>query len=175
MLKFIIVPEQTTIEEAIVENNNSTTTATSVVVTATGTTTANVQPIIIQMAAHPSNAVIHHQQAGSSTFFHHHPTTIPTVIPLQTATIRPLGAPVSVMPPNKLPLPRNTSTSATGKLCRGHTGHITYRYIDLSMFFLLKLLEPAEQPMAGSSSSDGKILEGDNFQNYGGKDQCIYM
>ena len=131
---FITVPEQQSIEEAIVENNNSTTTATSVVVTAAGTTTANVQPIIIQMAAHPSNAVIH-QQAGSSTFFHHHPTTIPTVIPLQTATIRPLGAPVSVMPPNKLPLPRNTSTSATGNLC---SGHITYKYNDPSMIFPLK-------------------------------------
>ena len=82
------------------------------------------------MAAHPSNAVIH-QQAGSSTFFHHHPTTIPTVIPLQTATIRPLGAPVSVMPPNKLPLPRNTSTSATGKSCRGHNDTL---HIDTLIF-----------------------------------------
>ena len=97
------------IEEAVIRNNNSTT-ATSVVVTGT---TSNCQPIIIQMApAHPQNVI---QQASS--FFHHHPTTIPTMIPLQTATIRPLGAPVSVMPPNKLPLPRNTSTSATGKLC----------------------------------------------------------
>ena len=96
------------IEEAI-DNNN--TNASSVVVTGT---TANVQPIIIQMApAHHHQNVIHQP----SSFFHH-PTTIhPTVIPLQTATIRPLGSPVSVMPPNKLPLPRNTSTSATGKLC----------------------------------------------------------
>ena len=29
--------------------------------------------------------------------------------------------------------------------------------------------------MHGSSSFEGKIVEGDNFQNYGGKDQCIYM
>ena len=45
----------------------------------------------------------------------------------------------------------------------------------LCMIFPLKLLNPGKQPMAGPSSSDGKIMEGDNFQNYGGKDQCIYM
>ena len=28
--------------------------------------------------------------------------------------------------------------------------------------------------MASPSSSDGKIIEGDNFQNYGGMYQCIY-
>ena len=106
----VSVQNANTIEiEGGIDNNN--TNASSVVVTGT---TANVQPIIIQMApAHHHQNVIHQP----SSFFHH-PTTIhPTVIPLQTATIRPLGAPVSVMPPNKLPLPRNTSTSATGKLC----------------------------------------------------------
>ena len=30
--------------------------------------------------------------------------------------------------------------------------------------------ELAEQPMAGQTS-----MKGDNFPNYGGKDQCIYM
>ena len=29
--------------------------------------------------------------------------------------------------------------------------------------------------MAGLSSSERLIMEGDNFQNYGGKDQCIHM
>ena len=28
---------------------------------------------------------------------------------------------------------------------------------------------------AGSSSIEGQNMEGDNFQNYGGKDLCIYM
>ena len=32
-----------------------------------------------------------------------------------------------------------------------------------------KLLELAKQPMAGPSSSDGKIMEGDIFQTYGGR------
>ena len=27
----------------------------------------------------------------------------------------------------------------------------------------------------GSISFEGKIMEGDNFQDHGGKDQCIYM
>ena len=36
-----------------------------------------------------------------------------------------------------------------------------------------KLLKPAEQPMAVQSNSDEKITEGDNFQNHGGKGQCI--
>ena len=45
-----------------------------------------------------------------------------------------------------------------------------------SMIFLSKLLELAKQPMASPSSSDGNIMEVDNFQNYGDmKDQCIYM
>ena len=66
-------------------------------------TTNSVQPIIIQMAA-PQNVI---QQPS---FFH--PSTIATVIPFQTASIRPLGAPFgTVMPPNKLPLPRNASAS----------------------------------------------------------------
>ena len=43
------------------------------------------------------------------SFFH--PSTMATVIPLQTTSIRPLGAPLSVMPPNKLPLPRNAAAS----------------------------------------------------------------
>ena len=29
--------------------------------------------------------------------------------------------------------------------------------------------------MAGPSNSEGKIMEGDNLQNYGRKDQCIYI
>ena len=69
------------------------------------TSTNSVQPIIIQMAA-PQNVI---QQPS---FFH--PSTIATVIPFQTASMRPLGASLTVMPPNKLPLPRNASTS-TGK------------------------------------------------------------
>ena len=44
-----------------------------------------------------------------------------------------------------------------------------------SMIFPSKLLEPAEQPMACPSISEVNIMEGDNFQNYGGKDQCIYI
>ena len=43
------------------------------------------------------------------------------------------------------------------------------------MIFPSKLLEPAKQTMAGPSSSDGKIMECDNFQNYARKDQCIYI
>ena len=43
------------------------------------------------------------------------------------------------------------------------------------MFCPPKLLESAEQPMAGPSSFGGQNIEGDNFQNYGGKDQCIYL
>jgi len=45
--------------------------------------------------------------------------------------------------------------------------HCYSRSVILADFF--------EQPMASSSSFDGKIMEVDNFQNYGGKDQCIYM
>ena len=45
-----------------------------------------------------------------------------------------------------------------------------------SMIFPSKLLEPAKQPVASPSSSDGNIMEGDNFKNYcDWKDQCIYM
>ena len=33
----------------------------------------------------------------------------------------------------------------------------------------------AKQPMVSLGSSERQIMEGDNFQNYGGKDQCIYM
>ena len=36
-----------------------------------------------------------------------------------------------------------------------------------SMIFPSKLLEPAKQPVASPSSSDGNIMEGDNSQNYG--------
>ena len=66
-----------------------------------------------------------------------------------------------------------------------HKNHIIYRDIDPShfnfekkipsMIYFIKLLEMAEQPMAGLSSSDGKNREGDNFQNYGRKNPCIYM
>ena len=43
------------------------------------------------------------------------------------------------------------------------------------MICLSGLLQLAEQPMAGPSSSERKIVVEDTFQNYGGKDQCIYM
>ena len=64
--------------------------------------------------------------------------------------------------------------------------HYIYRYIDPSRhnfdncllfhdFPPSELLGRAIGFSAGSSSFEGKIIEGDNFQNYGGKDQCIYM
>ena len=43
------------------------------------------------------------------------------------------------------------------------------------MIFTSKLLEQMEQPMADPSSSDVKVKEEDNVQNYGQKDQCIYL
>ena len=43
------------------------------------------------------------------------------------------------------------------------------------MICLLGLLQLAEQPVAGPSISERQIVEGDNFQKYGGMDQCIYM
>ena len=49
------------------------------------------------------------------------------------------------------------------KIC---TYHIIYRYIEL-----LNTYFNGRPP----SSSEGKIGEGDNFQNYGRKDQCIYI
>ena len=42
-------------------------------------------------------------------------------------------------------------------------------------FPFTKLLEPAEQPIASPRSSEGKIIEGDNFQNYGGKDNILRL
>jgi len=35
---------------------------------------------------------------------------------------------------------------------------------NFEMIFTSKLLEPAKQPVASSSSFDGNIMEGDNFQ-----------
>ena len=43
-----------------------------------------------------------------------------------------------------------------------------------SMISPSKLLETAKQLMPNQCSSEEKILEGDNFQDYSGKDQCIY-
>ena len=43
------------------------------------------------------------------------------------------------------------------------------------MICLSELLQLAQQPMADPSSSERQIMEGDIFQNYDGKDQCIYM
>ena len=41
------------------------------------------------------------------------------------------------------------------------------------MIFPSKLLQQDEQPIVDPSSAEGKIMEGDNFQNNGGKDQSI--
>ena len=41
------------------------------------------------------------------------------------------------------------------------------------MIFLLQLLEPAEQPMAGPSSCKRKIVDIEDFQNCGGMEYCI--
>ena len=43
------------------------------------------------------------------------------------------------------------------------------------MIYLSGLLKPAEQPMVGQSSYGRQIMEGNNFQNYGGKNQCFCM
>ena len=57
--------------------------------------------------------------------------------------------------------------------------HITYRYIDASRHnfenFLSELLGSAIGCSSGLSSFKGDIMEEDNFQNFGGKDQYIYI
>ena len=61
------------------------------------------------------------------------------------------------------------------------TIHITYRYIgpihhNLENCPLSGFIYPSELlwPAIGCSASSS-IMEGENFQNYRGKDQCIYM
>ena len=55
--------------------------------------------------------------------------------------------------------------------------HITYRYIDPSChnfeYYLQYTIFPSE--LLGLLSFEKKIMEGDNLQNYGGKDQYIYL
>ena len=59
-----------------------------------------------------------------------------------------------------------------------YTIHIKYIYIEsLSIYFENNLLLQLSlrAPLAGLSSYERQILEGDNFENYGRKDQCIYV
>ena len=60
--------------------------------------------------------------------------------------------------------------------------HNTYRYTLILPALTLKIVSPfmiclskfLEQAMAGPSSSDGKIIEGDNFQNIGRKGSMCF-
>ena len=68
--------------------------------------------------------------------------------------------------------PRKLMTKGQSK---SWLSHITYRYIDPPCHNFENCLLPRFSHQSGLSSFEGKIMEGDNFQNKCSKIQCIYI